>query len=492
MEFTELADYPLPAGSLTEWVPTTGADSASWSIDERPLTYDHEDHYTRGLSGDAGKSQTSWLGAAFEIHDEYDADSLRRALRAWMLRHEAFRTTVSRNVDTQGNTCLTRLTSSGEVLDMEPHPVGHLRTGTRVHQHLAGLFDTQISPLRWPHCLVATVTDTDTPIAGNGFLVVFGADHSVMDAYSMLLAISEIQRLYQYELHGTDPGLAQIGSHVDFSANDRVVGGRLTPQHHAVDTWQRFLDAGDGEFPTFSLPVKAEGINPHAGHQQNGTSSWLLSADQTAQLNTHCRRVGHSMQSAVLAALALTNRELIGESTLRFTMPMHTRHESQYVESVGWYVGIIPVEVDIAGIDSFEDCMTAGATAVTATKDFSRYPYPRIAQLLGKAAVPQFVVSYLDVRFVPGAVDWENWRARTLRSSAFSDDEVYMWIARTPVGMTISARFPGNEVATTNVHRFIDVLGEILAGVAHAGAYPNSSRSLASFAMPYSQDKFPA
>lgn len=491
MEFTELADYPLPAGHLIEWAPTTGADGASWSIDERPLTYDHEDHYTRGLSGHTGLGQSSWLGAAFEVHDLFDGDALRRALRAWMLRHEAFRTTVSRKVDTQGNTYLTRLTSSGEVLDMEPRPVGHLCTGTHVHQHLVALFDSQISPLHWPHCLVATITDTDTPIAGNGFLVVFGADHSVMDAYSMLLGISEIGRLYQYELHGTDPGLAQIGSHVDFSANDRVVGGRLTAEHHAVDTWQRFLDAGNGEFPTFPLPVKPDGTHPHNDLQQNGTSSWLLSADQTTQLNSHCRRVGYTMQSAVLAALTMANHELVGESTLRFAMPMHTRHESQYVESVGWYVGIIPIEVDIDGADTFEDCMEAGAAAVAATKEFSRYPYPRIAQLLGKAAVPQFVVSYLDVRFVPGAADWERWRARTLRSSAFSDDEVYMWIARTPVGMTISVRFPGNDVATASVHRFVSALGQILSDVAHTGVYAASAHAL-SFSMPYSENKFPA
>lgn len=492
MEFTELADYPLPAGSLTEWVPTTGLGDAGWSIDERPLTYDHEDHYTRGLSGGSGVGQTSWLGSAFEIHDRFDGDALRRTLRAWMLRHEAFRTTVSRRVDSQGNMHLIRLTSSGEVLDIAPHPVGHLRTGTQVHQHLTGLFDARISPLRWPHCLVATVTDPDTPIAGNGFLVVFGADHSIMDAYSMLLAINEIQRLYQFELHGTDPGLADIGSHVDFSANDRVVGGRLTPQHHAVDSWHRFLDSGNGEFPAFVLPVKADGINPHAGHQQNRASSRLLSAEQTTQVDTYCCRAGHCMQSAILAALALTNRELVEETTLRFAMPMHKRHESQYVESVGWYVGIIPIEIDIDGTETFADCMEAGASAVTATKDFSRYPYPRIAQLLGKVAVPQFVVSYLDVRFVPGAADWEKWRARTLRSSAFSDDEVYMWIARTPAGMTISARFPFNEVARTNVHRFIDVLGRILSSVGHTGAYPNSTQAHTSFSMPYSQDKFPA
>ncbi|ORM25993.1 hypothetical protein BFL43_24095 [Williamsia sp. 1135] len=492
MEFTELVYYPLPSGSLTEWIPTTGADGACWSVDSRPLTYDHEDHYTRGMSGEPSNGQSAWLGAAFEIHLPFDADAVRRTLRAWMLRHEAFRTTVTKTVDAQGSTCLTRLTSSGEVLDMAPHPVGRLRNGAHVRAHLVDLFDTQISPLTWPHCLVATVSDPDAPIAGNGFLVVFGADHSVMDAYSMLLGISEIQRLYAYELNGIDPALSEIGSHVDFSANDRVIGGGLTPEHHAVEKWQRFLDAGGGQFPRFGLPVKPEGINPHAGRQQNGMSTWLLSSEQVAQVNANCHELGHNMQSAVLASLALVQRELVGESTLRFVMPMHTRHESQYVESVGWYVGIIPVEVDITAAETFGDCMRAGAEAVAATKSFARFPYPRIAQLLGRHAVPQFVVSYLDVRFVPGAAEWERWRGRTLRSGTFSDDEVYLWIARTPVGMTVSARFPATEVAEAGVRRFIDALGELLLGFARAGDHPTAGRSLTSLTIPYSQDKFPA
>lgn len=492
MEFTELADYPLPSGSLTEWIPTIGDDAACWSVDARPLTYDHEDHYRRGMSGKPARGQSPWLGAAFEVHLPFDADAVRRTLRAWMVRHETFRTTVTRSVDSQSNNSLIRLTSSGESLDMLPTTVGRLSGGTRVRAHLIELFDNRISPLAWPHCLVATVSGAEAQIAGDGFLVVFGADHSVMDAYSMLLAISEIQRLYARELRGVDPVLPEIGSHVDFSAHDRVVGGELTTEHQAVEKWQRFLDAGNGQFPRFGLPVRPDGINPHAGHQQNGMSTWLLSTEQVGQVNAHCRELGHTVQSAVLAALALAQHALVGDTTLRFVMPVHTRHESQYVESIGWYVGIIPVEVDISRAATFGDCLNAGAEAVSATKGIARYPYPRIAQLLGEQAAPQFVVSYLDVRFVPGAADWERWRGRTLRSGTFSDDEVYLWIARTPVGMTVSARFPGTEVAEAGVRRFVEALGALLLGFAHLGDHRTAGQALTSLTIGYSEDKFPA
>jgi hypothetical protein len=498
MEFIELGDYRLPAGRVTEWTPSTHGDGECWAVDDRPLTYVHEHHFARGWAQrECNSPESSWLGGIFEVHDRYDPHAMARALRCWMLRHEALRTTVSKVVDAEGAISLARLTNTGCVLDIRPRAADRLATGSQIHQHLTDLFDSSISPLDWPHCLVATITEIDEGLSGDGFVVVFAADHSVMDAYSMLLSINEIQQLYAFELHGVDPGLPEIGSHIDFSVTDRLAGGDMTTDHRAVRTWERFLAADGGRFPTFPLPIGAldaphlaGSVRPHS--QQASSSSWLLSADAAAVINAHSRRLGLNLQAAVLAALAVTNRALTGSATLRFAMPVHTRYESQYVESVGWYVGIIPVEIDIAGAATIGECMAAAAAAVSANKELSRYPYPRVAQLLEHEATPRFVVSYLDVRFVPGAQAWERWRAQTLRSAAHSDQEVYFWIARTPEGVTISARFPNNEVASANVRLFTELFGAQLSHLTQEQAFESAGQQLASYPLPYSQDKFPA
>lgn len=117
------------------------------------------------------------------------------------------------------------------------------------------------------------------------------------------------------------------------------------------------------------------------------------------------------MQSAILAALALANQELSGSPRLRYTMPMHTRQEFEYRSSMGWYVGIIPIDLSIDGARTFGECVDAATEAVDAARDLVRVPYPRIAQLLGNSAVPRFAVSYVDVRYVPDAELWQQWRA---------------------------------------------------------------------------------
>ncbi|GAA1455706.1 condensation domain-containing protein [Williamsia maris] len=467
MEFTELADYPLPAGQLTEWTPRLVDDESAWVHDTRPLSYLHEDYCGRGstchppTAPEDGHQRGSWLGAAFEIPHRHDPDAVARALTVWMRRHEVFRTTVSETRDDDGVRLCRRSTSDVEVAGTV---VGHMRTGTRVHEHLVGLFE-RLSPLQWPHCLAVTIAQTDS--AEDSFVLVFGADHSVMDAYSMLLAIGEIQRIYECELAGQDPELPMAGSHLDFSVDERVVGQALDAEHRAVDVWSRFLARDEGRFPAFPLPV----TGPSSSHRrhQSGTSSWVLSATQSDAINRRARESGHSMQSAVLAALALTTRTVAGADVTRFAMPMHTRNQAQYVSSVGWFVGMIPIEVDVRGVESFDDCLSRAGGAVTAHKDLAQFPYPRIAELIGVEEVPRFVVSYVDARFIPAAQDWSRWGARTLRGAAESDDEVYLWIVRSPKGISVSARFPSNPVATAGVHDYLNSFTAVLARLAAAG-----------------------
>ena len=44
MEFTELADYPLPPGTVTEWTPAAVNPPELWPVDQRPASYIHEAH----------------------------------------------------------------------------------------------------------------------------------------------------------------------------------------------------------------------------------------------------------------------------------------------------------------------------------------------------------------------------------------------------------------------------------------------------------------
>ncbi|MGN2639396.1 condensation domain-containing protein [Nocardia takedensis] len=462
MEFTELADYPLPAGTLTEWIPT--ADGADFSPDDRPLSCIHEDHCVRASARPDAAHSNSWLGAVFEMPGPLDARALAEALRAWTVRHEALRTTV-----TATESGYIRTTCAPPAVRVTARAIGPLRTGTRVHQHITDFFGGGLAPTRWPHCLIVTIGDIQPPFGDGGFLLVFGADHSVMDAYSMMLAIGEIQRLYRAARTGTPAALPAVASCADYGAVERAAAEELTADHPAVHRWRGFLDHGRG-FPTFPLDTVSHRRAP-VRRYQSGLSTWVLTADQSEAIERRCRAAGHTVQSGVLAALAATTATLSGARTLRFAMPVHTRRDALEAHALGWYVGLVPIEIPIPAGAVFEDLLTDAAAAARIARPLARYPYPRIAGLLGSTAIPRFVVSYLDVRKIPDAARWRDWAVRPLRSGEADDDEVYFWIARSPDGVAVSARFPNNEVAAANVHRFIHTFASVLAHSAGADSH---------------------
>lgn len=451
MEYTELDDYPIPAGAVTTWTPT--APDTAWQDDPRGLSYDHAAHLAREPGG-------SWIGSAMRMPARYESEALRRTLRAWTARHEVLRTTVRPTRE-----WWDRVTAGAEQVDVRPVELGH-QSADQVRETLAAFMAT-LSPVAWPHCVFATVTSP----GDSGFILVLGADHSVMDAYSQLLWFAEMAELYQRALDGADEAelwLLDVGSHVDFSASDRELGEVIGPDDPAVGRWRDFLSRGaHGEplgVPAFpAIPDAAVTDAVVSTDTQRSLSTWVLQDAEADVLSARSRELGTGLQSVGLAALALAARRRTGAERLRFVMPMHTRHDPRHVGAVGWYVGLCPVDLDISGAGSFPDVVARAHTAVAASKDLARKPFPRLVELLGLDEAPRFVISYVDMRRVPGAAHWSSWQARALRGPVHAPDEVYLWILRSHIGVSVSARYPATARADSAMRGLVANLRAVLS-----------------------------
>lgn len=452
MEYTELSAYDLPAGRATVWTPD--APSGAWRSDPRELSYDHEAHLAEDSSG-------AWIGSALRVPLRHDAGALRRALRAWTGRHEVLRTTVER-----GDAGWGRVTCAADAVDVQPGiPVSGDADAVRAHvlDAFAG-----VSPTAWPHVVFAAV---EPEADEGGFVLLFGADHSVMDAYSQLLWFGEVVALYERALAGdTDRALAalDVGSHVDFAAFDRRLGMLVSPHDEAVATWRRFLTPADGEpggeleFPAYPDPV-VRGAELTTGTQHT-TSTWVLDATAADDLNALCRDLGTGFQSAALGLLAEAVRRETGSARSAFVLPVHTRHEPRYAGSVGWYVGLCPVTVDVGAGATTADLVTSAHAAVRSTKHLASRPFARVAQLLGVRSAPRFVVSFVDVRHVPDAHHWAAWDARALRSATPDAHELYVWVIRSAHGVSVSARCTAG--ASERLASLVGTYGRLLGDAA--------------------------
>lgn len=506
MEYTELAAYRLHAGHVTTWTPTATTSTAdsgdAWAVDPRPLSCNHEAHVAEALAAgpaanpaaNPAASDTSsdasdprgdnWIGTAFRIHHTFDAEVFAATLRAWMVRHEAYRTTAV--AGTVGDSAvedpaLHRRTLPADAVDVTSRSVGHLADAASVREVLERHFATEVSALQWPHLTVATVgPDAEAPDDSLGsqdgpwFTVVFAADHAVMDAYTQIVSIAELREIYAAELAGRCPELSLAGSHVDYSRVERELADELTVEHPVVQRWRDFLGRCDGTPPALALAATPAAPEASGAPEplQVSTSVWLLGEVDATVFGQLAKSYGGSQVTGLLAALkvavARADRTGVCGDALRYVMPMHTRTSPEFALSAGWFVGLMPVEDPMPRGADFSEAVAATTAAVKANRDVVAHPYPRVAELLGVTRPPRFVVSYVDTRFIPGADDWTP-HDRTLRAVARSASDVYVWVVRTRAGVNISMRYPDDRVTREAVRALIAEYFAVLHSVLDTG-----------------------
>lgn len=501
MEYTELSDYHFPAGALTAWEPT--ADPDAWADDPRRLSYMHLEHARRAQSmGEQWYSE--WIGTAFRIPERLDAAALSEALSEWYRRHEAFRSSIVTDGTHSPEDDMTRRTVAASAVSVQSRPLGIAASGDDARAVTQEYFNTTVSPLRWPHCVAVTVAPTGDD---TGFLLVFAADHTVMDAYTQVFAIRELTTLYRAALDGAAHDLPDYGSYLDFAEAERDLGAQIDDNNSAVTLWRQFFDAdttasqptpmpafpysdsllaggsgsgawGSGASGSAAPSIRAQRI-PDAGYQAS-LSSDLLDAAATKQFDAICKAAGGSMAAGIYTALAMANQMHSGDEELRFISPVHTRTAPQWGEAVGWFVNVIPVHVRPGGATSFTAALPAVGASVGQYREVGAAPFAPIADVIGgDTTPPAFVISYIDLRRAEGAGEWEARRARVLRSATTDADEVYFWINRIPDGLNVSARFPAGPRGRA-VEVFLSTFAEILRTVVADGDATISPASIGS------------
>ena len=504
MEYTELADYPLPTGQLSTWEFTD--DASQWSEDERSLSINHEDHLREVLRAKKNNAEQGlpsvsedWIGGAFVIHQPLITDAFREALTTWFSRHEAYRTTAVANDHDEATTSFTRYTLGSTAVDVSRNDFGVYHDDQLLRHEIHRHFAQHVNGIGWPHVTVATIepeaseteasqgearesetaqADADHGHTPQEFTVIFAADHAVMDTYTQLFTIAELRELYAAAVDKREPTLPPAGSYVDFCAGERAVTESASARERAVEEWKEFLTtSADGHLapPVFPLPIRsgaeAESATPADQHRaQHSISQWLLNEKDISELGKRAKANGGSTKSALLTALKLALTELSPVSSARYIMPMHTRHEPKYMLSAGWFVGLMPVDDPLNGASSFTEAFSDTVQATKRHRDLSVYPYAAVSDALHINEPPRFVISYVDTRFVPGAGTWGD-HDRVLRSSVMSDDDIYIWLNRTGEGLNVSMRYPNNAQAEESIAAFLSRFAAIIHSVVTTGDY---------------------
>ncbi len=163
-------------------------------------------------------------GLSIEFDEPLSIPAIRSVLTQWIDRHEVLRS----HVVIKG-TGLQRLTTDPPgTVKLKMGRIGWFRESGPLVEQLGGAFDRATAPLHWPAYLFATVGRADS------FTLLFAADHSLVDGYSLIMAQQELVSLYRAAREHRSANLPAVGSYVDFSAEERRQADQTGGDHPAV------------------------------------------------------------------------------------------------------------------------------------------------------------------------------------------------------------------------------------------------------------------
>ncbi|MEA2189793.1 MAG: hypothetical protein QOK16_4804 [Solirubrobacteraceae bacterium] len=465
MKLTWISEYKAQPGQLIEWRlhPTTIAAATELMQDPRPPSYMQEIHVrAAALQREIGVEAPTWLGTAFDIPGALDLDALESALLQWIARHETLRSGLRLAGDD-----LERFTLSPEAVSLDRTLVGDFFQGADVLRYLEDRFDDATNPLTWPAYLFATVGRDD------GFTVYLAFDHSNVDGYSIVHIPHEFHELYEAAVKGRPAELTEVGSYVDFSSVEREAADSVDASHDSVLRWRDFVDTCGGGLPGFPLDL---GVAPGELPQQVGVCEWLLDLADTKAFAAVCKAAGGNFLAGVLAVASLVAYERGDQPVYRTVIPFHTRSEEQWATSLGWYVGLAPIEIATAQARDFHHLVAMAHEAVRAAKAVAQVPFGKVCTLLGTVVRPMSIISYMDGRMIPGARQWRGWNAHGFGKVSYGD-EAFMWVNRTVDALYVTCRYPGTDLGHKNVSGFIEQSRDLLTTVARSGGYSFAGES---------------
>ncbi|WP_416484660.1 condensation domain-containing protein [Streptomyces sp. CL12] len=462
MRITDIQRCGVRPGRLVEWTlsPATVAAATRLPEDSRPPAYIQESHIrTAKCVREDGLFVPTWLGTAFDLPGRVDLDVLQEALRSWTLRHETLRSGFRFAGEE-----LRRFTLDPADVSLHREDAGEFDDADRLTAHLQDRFDTVADALRWPNLIYTAVVRPDSTSVYMAF------DHSNVDAYSLTRIAAEVHELYDALTAGrTADRPAPAASYVDFCEIERADADRLGGDHDIVARWREFIRRGGGTLPTFPVDL---GLTPGEPlPPQAMLCEPLADAEAAAAFEAYCRPYGGSLVG-VLAATALSVRELGGQSVYRTVVPFHTRVRSRWTDSVGWYVGGAPIEVPLTGTRGFPDVLRAVRAELGAARKLARMPLARVLALLGADFRPTSpdlysIVSYVDTRTVPGADRWTDMRAHALLRVSYGD-QVCVWVNRQHEGLWLASRYPDTDVAAKNMRLYVERLRDHIVTAGHS------------------------
>lgn len=452
-----LADWAPSMGSIVSWQPSaaTLANAKQAPASDVPLSYMQTQHI-RGYCHQKAKGldYSRLMILSCDVPGRCDLRAADYILNAHLRRHDTYRSWFEDTADGR----IVRHTIANPA-DIELVPVEHGElTLAQARELLVDIPDS----LQWGCFRFGIIQTAD-------HFTYFGSiDHVHVDATFVGVILMEFQLMYGALIAGGAPlELPPAGSYDDFCVQQRRFTSALTAESPQVRSWTQFAESNGGTMPAFPLPLG------DPGQPANATivMETMLDADQTADFESACRAGGARFIGGVLACCGLVEHELTGAETYYALTPLDTRRSPADAMTQGWFTGLAPITVPIAGA-VFGDAARDAQVSFDAGADLAEVPYYRVLELVPTLLPPQPdfpVINFLDTASAPLSVLLTA-ELGDLNIGVYGDGrysyQLSIYVIRVAEQTAVAVMLPDNPVAHESVARYLAALRAVFKRVA--------------------------
>lgn len=462
---------PLAVGTLSEWSPTAGKAiiweptasaleaAARAPLSDVPVSYMQAQHIRGHLDQQSkGLDYSRLMIVSCDAPGHCDVRAMTYVINQHLRRHDTYRSRFVLAED--GRTILRHGITDPDDIEFKARRLGALTV-----EEARELVVSTPDPLQWD-CFRYGIIQAD-----DHFTFFVSIDHVHVDAMIVGSTLTEFLMMYLALVGGNPPiALPPAGSYDAFCRKQQVFTDGLTAQTPRVRAWTEFAEANDGSMPSFPLPLGDPSVRVDA----DIVTMRMMDERQTARFESACTAAGARFIGGVLACSALAEHELTGADTYYGLTPSDTRKTELDVMTQGWFTGLVPVTVPIAGA-AFGDAARAAQVSFDTGLDMAEVPYDRVLEIAPHLSKPRPdfpVVNFLDAGTAPlSALLTAN--LDDLNIGIYSDGrysyQLCIYVIRVAKETAVAVMFPDNEEAQKSVATYLEALKSVFERVSERG-----------------------
>lgn len=406
-----------------------------------------------------GSADANWLGLCFDVPGPLDLEAFHRASTSWVRRHEVMWGTFRENPD-DPNGEMTRHAIDPEQLSLQITELGRHR-GSEVNNVLLKHFSDAVNPLDNFGYAIAGVSGHEKSTIFCGF------DHCYGDGFSVLLAYMELSQLYANETGHPFVELPPVKGYMTYAQEERAHAQQYDVNHPAMQFWADFAMDGAEAGVEDGFPMDL-GIGKDERFWLIPMDYDILTGEECEQLEAIAKEEQATFPSVIYASFAMAARDLAGHSAYRFFNPIATRNDPETLVTMGWMINVLPIHIPTGPDDGLFEIARRVRKQFRDARVCEPVPALRVMEIMSETfgfsledTHRPAIVSYLDGRMIPGQEKWATDRFHGTTGQGY-DDDVNVWINRTPTELYVMCSVPQTPTAVENVDKFFTYASSLL------------------------------